>query len=89
MKLKQIYTLISIFLFTFNGISQTKNDGYEKYSAYDLDYINDNGFKDLRLRKKGIKPCLFIITSLLTTTQMGLRLIQILVFQINIELPNV
>ena len=55
MKLKQIYTLISIFLFTFNGISQTKNDGYENYSAYDLDYINDNGFKDLRLRKKGDK----------------------------------
>lgn len=55
MKLKQIYTLLTIFLFSINVISQIKYGSYDKYSAYDLDYINNDGFKDLRLREKGDK----------------------------------
>ena len=55
MKLKLIYTLLTIFLFSLNGISQIENESFDKYSAYDLDYINDEDYKDLRLRNKGDK----------------------------------
>ncbi len=53
MKLKQIYTLLTIFLLNINVISQIENDGFNKYSAYELDYINDKDYQDLRLRNKG------------------------------------
>lgn len=53
MKLKQIYTLLTIFLLNTNVFSQIENDGFNKYSAYELDYINDKDYQDLRLRNKG------------------------------------
>lgn len=55
MKIKHI-TFIIISFFQLNLSAQVKdNTNFKKHTIHDLEYINEDGYNDLRLRKKGDK----------------------------------
>lgn len=55
MKMKN-YLFVVICFLQLNLVAQVKNNtNFKKYTIHDIDYINENGYNDLRLRKKGDK----------------------------------
>lgn len=55
MKMKN-YLFVVICFVQLNLVAQVKNNtNFKKHTIHDIDYINENGYNDLRLRKKGDK----------------------------------
>lgn len=55
MKMKN-YLFVVICFAQLNLVAQVKNNtNFKKHTIHDIDYINENGYNDLRLRKKGDK----------------------------------
>ena len=56
MKNMKNYLFVVICFLQLNLVAQVKNNtNFKKHTIHDIDYINENGFNDLRLRKKGDK----------------------------------
>jgi len=50
------YLFVVICFVQLNLVAQVKNNtNFKKHTIHDIDYINENGYNDLRLRKKGDK----------------------------------